>query len=36
MGNAYPEALAVADSVLGLNDTGTIGELVDELFLSNG
>lgn len=36
MGNAYPEALAVADRVLGPNDTGTIGELVDELFLSNG
>ena len=29
-------SLAVADRVLGPNDTGTIGELVDELFLSNG
>ena len=33
MGNAYPEALAVADRVLGTCDSGTIGELVEELFL---
>jgi Cof subfamily protein (haloacid dehalogenase superfamily) len=33
MGNAYPEALEVADRVLGTCDSGTIGELVEELFL---
>jgi Cof subfamily protein (haloacid dehalogenase superfamily) len=33
MGNAYPEALAAAKRVIGSNDTGTIGELVEELFL---
>jgi Cof subfamily protein (haloacid dehalogenase superfamily) len=32
--NAYPEALAVADRVIGDNKSDAIGRLVDELFLS--
>jgi hypothetical protein len=32
--NAYPEALAVAQRVIGPNDSGAIGELVEELFLA--
>jgi 5-amino-6-(5-phospho-D-ribitylamino)uracil phosphatase len=31
--NAYPDALAVADRVLGPNTSGAIGELAEELFL---
>jgi Cof subfamily protein (haloacid dehalogenase superfamily) len=34
MGNAYPDAMAVADRVIGANDTDAIGRLVEELFLS--
>jgi Cof subfamily protein (haloacid dehalogenase superfamily) len=33
MGNAYPDALAVADRVIGANHTDAIGRLVEELFL---
>jgi hydroxymethylpyrimidine pyrophosphatase-like HAD family hydrolase len=32
MGNAYPEAVAAADRVIGTNDTDAIGVLVEELF----
>lgn len=35
VGNAYPEALAVADRVIGANDTDAIGALVEELFLAD-
>jgi hypothetical protein len=34
MANAYEPALAVADRVIGANDTEAIAELVEELFLS--
>ncbi len=34
MGNAYPDALAAADRVIGANDTDAIAGLVEELFLS--
>lgn len=33
MGNAYPDALAAADRVIGANDTDAIARLVEELFL---
>jgi len=33
MGNAYPDALAEADRVIGTNETDAIGRLVEELFL---
>ena len=32
MGNAMSELKGVADRIIGTNDTGTIGELVDELW----
>lgn len=34
MENAYPDALAAADRVIGRNDTDAIGRLVEELFLA--